>query len=359
MENEEFLGKYLNVEEVDNDDEFDIVEHEPLFKDPDVTSEEEKNGIQTKPEDKLLPTNVVNELLKDKGITDPSQIKFETEDGEEERVNFYDLPIEEQLEILRTEPEPANDLDDDEISFVNYLRQNQLTPDELINHVKQQAIQEYLATQQPLESVASMNDDEIFLTDLLARVKDITDEEAQQELDTAKLNNAIYTKKVEALRKDLLEKETFKQQEEAAIVEEEKKQSFETFKQSLLEAAPSVRDIGGSIELDDEDINETIDFLLSEDATGTRYIAKALNDPVTLLKMGWFCINGEKAFDEAATYYQSQIKESNKYNYDKGYEDGKNGVVPTKRVATRVKDEKQDTSNFVGIPQNPALIKKS
>jgi hypothetical protein len=175
----------------------------------------------------------------------------------------------------------------------------------LLNHVKQQAIQEYLAVQQPLDSVESMSDDEIFLTDLFTRIKDITDEEAQQELDTAKQNEAIFSKKVEALRKDLLEKESIRKQEETAIAEEEKKQSFETFKQSLLDTAPNVKGIAGRIELDEEDINETIDFLLSEDATGTRYIAKALNDPASLLKMAWFYIKGEEAIDQIATYYES------------------------------------------------------
>jgi hypothetical protein len=358
MANGEFLDQYPSIEEINANDDFEIVEHKPLFDDDQEPPKEGEPGAQTKPEEKQIPLDVISELLKEKGITDPSQIKFENEEGEEERVSFYDLPVVEQLEILKTETEPKNDLDDDEILFINYLRQNQLTPDELINHAKQQAIQEYLATQQPLESVASLSDDEVFLTDLLTRIQGITDEEAQQELDTAKQNTATYNKKVEALRKDLLEKETFRKQEEAAIADEEKKQSFETFKHSLLETAPSVKDIAGRIELDDEDISETIDFLLSEDATGTRYIAKALNDPASLIKMAWFYVKGEEAIDQVATYYESQIKEFSKNNYDKGYEDGKNGVVPTKRVATKPKDNKQDISQFVGIPQNPALIKK-
>jgi hypothetical protein len=91
MENEEFLSKYSNVEEYSNDDDFEIIDHKPLFgtEEPPV-----KEGEQT---EQTVPVDVISKLLAEKGIVDPTQIKFETEEGEEERVNFYDLPIEEQL----------------------------------------------------------------------------------------------------------------------------------------------------------------------------------------------------------------------------------------------------------------------
>jgi hypothetical protein len=229
----------------------------------------------------------------------------------------------------------------------------------MLTHVKQQAIQEYLTNQMPLESVENMSDDEIFLTDLFTKIKDITDEEASQALEHEKQNDVLYKRKVDALRADFLEKEKVRKQEEDVYIEEEKKQSFETFKQSLFDTAPTVKEIAGRIELDETDINETVDFLLAEDATGTRYIAKALNDPASLIKMAWFYIKGEEAINYMADYYESQIRDYSKNNYEKGYEDGKNGVVPTRRVVTKPIDQKTEGGTpFTVIPENPALRKQ-
>jgi hypothetical protein len=73
--------------------------------------------------------------------------------------------------------------------------------------------------------------------------------------------------------------------------------------------------------------------------------------------MAWFYIKGEEAINQIATYYESQIKEHGKNNYDKGYDDAKKGIAPTKRVAIKPKDEKKDIPQFEAIPQNPALNK--
>ncbi len=356
MENEDYLNKYLSVGEIDDDDEYEAFEPESLFdpeggeqsKDDEGEGSKEQSSQETK-------SDVLSELLKEKGILDPTQLKFENEDGEEERISFYDLSLEEQLEIIKDNADNSNDLDDDEVSFINYLRQNSLTPDELLNHVKQQAIQDYINNQQPLESVENMSDDEIFLTDLFIRIKDITDEEAQRALEHEKQNDSIYKKKVDSLRADLLEKEKLRKEEESAYAEEEKKEKFESFKQSLYDTAPTVKEIAGRIELDDEDLKETVDFLLSEDATGTRYITKALNDPEALIKMAWFYIKGEEAINYMANYYETQIKDYSKNNYEKGYEDGKNGIAPKRRVAVKAEDQKKDIPQFMNIPQNPAL----
>lgn len=359
MDNDNFLDQYLNVNEINDGDDFEAIEHTSFFNDDDTIKPEEsgikpEEGNQNKPQ----VTSIITELLKEKGITDPSQIKFENEEGEEERISFYDLPVEEQLEIIRSNSNTQDELDDTEISFINYLRQNQLTPEEVIDYAKKQAIQEYLANQLPLESVESLTDDEIFVTDLLTRIKDITDDEAQEALDLEKQNETLFKKKVDSLRADLLEKEKLRKQEEDVIAEEEKQQSFEAFKQSLFDTAPNVKEIAGRIELDDKDINDTVDFLLAEDANGTRFIAKALNDPESLIKMAWFNLKGEEAINEIAEYYESQIKAQSKSNYEKGYEDGKKGIVPTTRVAIKSKDEKPNVHPFMNIPQNPALIKK-
>ncbi len=74
------------------------------------------------------------------------------------------------------------------------------------------AVQDYINNQQPLESVENMSDDEIFLSDLFTRIKDITDDEAQLALEHEKQNDSLYKKKVDSLRADLLEKEKLRKE---------------------------------------------------------------------------------------------------------------------------------------------------
>jgi len=72
-------------------------------------------------------------LLKEKGIEDPTKIKFEGDNNETEERAWDTLTREEQLNILRqstSQPSEENesDLTDDEIEFLNMLRSNNLTP---------------------------------------------------------------------------------------------------------------------------------------------------------------------------------------------------------------------------------------
>jgi len=368
MANEQdFIDSYLDFGEAEEevtkavtpeDLQFEDILKEPTTKD---TPSKETDHIDDKPESQETPqetpTDVLTELLKQKGIVDPTKIKVEDEDGKEELVDFKELSVEEQLEILRNEiPErEADDLDDEEINLINYLRENQVTFDDLVGYIKTQAVQEYLANAEPEAKIEEMTDDEVFLTDLLSRVKDMTDEEATQALELEKQNEALYAKKIQALRANMIEQERLKEEEATAIAEEQRKQSFEQFQQALIDAAPNVQDIGGRITLDNSDIEEVVDFLVSEDATGQRFIAKALNDPEALMKMTWFYLKGEDAIEQIASYYESEIKAQNKANYEKGYEDGQKGVRTSSGKVVRKEQKAVKQPIQYGFPTNPGL----
>jgi hypothetical protein len=199
MENDEFLDDYLNEDVIEEEDS--------TFEDPILNSEEESEQYNQPQEE----VDILSTLLQDKGISDPSRIQIENENGEKELVDFRDLPVEEQLEILRQDDD---ELDDDEVNVINYLRANNLKFEDVINYAKSQGINEYLANQPSNVEIDSLTDDEVFLTDLLTRIPDITDEEAQIALETEKQNPDLYNKKVQALRDDLNEKEAIRLQEE-------------------------------------------------------------------------------------------------------------------------------------------------
>lgn len=365
MNDDKFLDNYLsNLDELESD-EFVPVSDENIFGDTSTqistidTDQNVSNLLEnqiTIPENKNN-TDILSELLKEKGISDPTQINMSNENGEIEKISFFDLSVEEQLDILRNQ-EQDSELDDNEINIINYLRENQLSFDDVINYAKQQGVQEYLANTVLEVKVESMSDDEVFLSDLLMKIPDITDEEAQQALDIEKQNEVLYNKKVQALRQDLLDKERQKLEDENRISQKDKEDSFNEFKNQLIDIAPTIKEIGGRIELDESDLEETVEFLLSEDATGTRYIAKALNDPESLMKMAWFYIKGEEAINTMAEYYEDQIKDYAQRNYNQGYEDATKGKQPEKgtKVVQKPNQNQGNISQYFGVPKNPALI---
>jgi len=67
----------------------------------------------------------------------------------------------------------------------------------------------------------------------------------------------------------------------------------------------STIDLGdSSLEMSNEDKNILANFLLGKDQAGVRYIARALNDPTSLVQMAWYLTNGKKAISTIQDYYK-------------------------------------------------------
>ena len=174
--------------------------------------------------------NPIEEFLKEKGIEDVSKIKYETEDGEIQEVDFNSLSGKEQLTILKELSTP--DLSESEINTVQWLRNNGVTLEQAIDYFKQTAVEEYKASlnnnaPEQYYDVDSYSDDELYFADLKARYTSMSDEELKYELDKAKENEDLFKKKVEIIRNDYKEKE-----KEAALEaqrREEKKRNIINF----------------------------------------------------------------------------------------------------------------------------------
>lgn len=286
--------------------------------------------------------DILSSLLKSKGIN-PDSVKFENERGELEERNFFDLPKDEQLELLKYDK--SNDeysLDDSEISLINELRTGNLTPNEYKQYLQQKAIQDYLQSSgeepQMNTTIDSLSNEELFLADLKSKIPDITDEEALAKLDSEKLNEDLFTKEVGGLR------EHYRQMEQAQIEAEQqetarqRQQEEQEFANTIIDAIGnnSSIDIGDTIlDLSDTEKNEIASFILESDAAGVRHIAKALNDPQTLVGMSWYALHGQEAFHQLSDYYRQKISEAAKNNYSKGWNDAKNGRNPSKTIVRK------------------------
>lgn len=326
----------LDIDDVglsDVDDNGQVFD-EDTFEKPWLTGSEEVEEEPAGEEGEPAPEtedDLVTVLLRDKGIN-PDAIKFVTDSGEVEEKSFNDLSREEQLQLLNFKDEEDNyGLIDEEVELLNEIRNNNLSVDEYKNYIGRQAIQEFLAKNTedvPNYQVDSISDDELYILDLKAKVPELTEDEMAAELELAKQNESLYQKKVQGIRNEYKQKEELLiQQEEAEAAAEQERlaQEFENTIIATLEENDTI-DLGeSSLTLSEDDMNEIASFILDKDVAGVRHIAKALNDPKTLVGMAWYALKGQEAFGQISAYYKQKITEASKYNYNKGFEDAKAG----------------------------------
>ena len=287
---------------------------------------QEENPVEDEEQD-----NIISVLLKERGIQNPKQIKFEGDDGNIETRDWDSLSLEEQYNIIKTsEDNSQNDLDDQEIQLINQLRLNGITPEQYYMLAKQEGAQEYAAQQQPPEIpyvVDDFTDEELYLYDLKAKAEDMTDEELLNSLDAAKQNESAFKKQMAGLREEYKKLEQEDKAQQQLFEAQQRQQEFSEFQNSVYESIGTIQDIGGAIELEDEDRNLIAEFILGRDNAGISYLGKALNDPDTLVKMSWFALKGEEALDDIQNYYSEQIKAARQAGYNEGLAAAQNTPV--------------------------------
>lgn len=306
------------------------------------TEEETDDDFQNGEEE-----DIISYLLKEKGIKDPSQIKFEGENGELETRDWNSLSLEEQYNILNTPQDTSDtDLDDQEIQLINQLRLRGISPEEFVQMVKNEGAQEYASTLSPEQNyvVDDFNDEELYIYDMKARVPDMTEDELAESLQAAQANPQAFEKQIAGLREEYKRLEEEEIQQEQAINQEQQQAQFEEFQNSVYNAIGSIEDIGGSIELENEDRDLLAEFILGRDNAGVSYLGKALNDPETLVKMSWFALRGEEALDDIQNYYAEQIKIARQTGYNEGLAAREGGKAP--RVAIQKPKGKNKISAF-------------
>lgn len=289
----------------------------------------EKSTEETKDED-----NIITVLLRERGIQNPKEIKFEGDNGNIETRDWDSLSLEEQYNIINTSQDNSqNDLDDQEIQLINQLRLRGVTPEQYVEMIKQQGAQEYASQQQPPEIpyvVDDFTDEELYLYDLKAKAEDMTDEELLNSLESAKSNETAFKKQMAGLREEYKKLEQEDKAQQQLFETQQRQQEFEEFQNNIYDSIGNIQDIGGAIELEDDDKNLIAEFILGRDNAGISYLGKALNDPETLVKMSWFALKGEEALEDIQNYYSEQIKAARQAGYNEGLAASQN--TPTVRV---------------------------
>lgn len=271
--------------------------------------------------------DLINDILKTKGISDPNKIKFEEEDGQETTMAWKDLTKEEKINILTgsvTPPQESqqqqNLLTDEEAQFINYLRSNGMTPTQYTQQFQEQEPQAQY-------TIDSLTDEDLFLLDLQARVEDITEEELQKALEAAKSDETLFKKQMEGVRKEYQKLEDNNRQQQEAIAQERQNQQWNAFVDTITDEIENFSSVEGvDLELDDNDKQILADFILERDETGVSNLGKALNDPQSLVTIAWWALNGDRLVDDITTMFKEQIQKARQESYNKGVEDGKKGI---------------------------------
>ena len=249
------------------------------------------------------PEDYLTQLLKSRGV-DRERVRIENEDGEIEEWKFDDLDDETKFGILSQ----SNDmLSDDEITAVNFLRQNRMNLQDFVEYQRQQAIKEYLEQNStPQYTVDQVSDDDLFRFELQDQMPDLTDEEIEDQLNRAKENETFFQKKVAALRKEYKELEDNQIKANEEQVAAEKEAQFNQLAQSLVSVARDTEEMNGML-LDDQDKEDVLSFLLDRDANGQSEFYKLFSDPKALFKMAWTMLKGDQAHETYTQYFTNEI----------------------------------------------------
>lgn len=273
------------------------------------TSQEEVN-TEENTSSVIDEQSLLESVLKSRGI-DFNNIKIEdTETGVIHSVPFTELSREEQIELLNLEEDDYN-LDDDEINLLTFMRENNLNSESLVNYYKQKGIEEYLANEGAVYKVDELSDEDIYALYIKNNYGDIlTEDELVDEVNKAKENSESFEKKVNKLREIYKAEERLateakqKEEQDSQLSEEELNKIVGT----LREAGRNIKTIGG-FDLEESDIDSTMDYITKPQITGRTKLASDLDNPDTLFKLAFYATHGDELIEAIHEHYNNVLND--------------------------------------------------
>ena len=278
--------------------------------------------------------DLTTEVLKLRGISNPEEIQFEDENGAVVKRSWDSLSKNEQLNIILGDQPEENVLSDDEQELLNAIRKSGGSVEDFLqSYVEQNAPQE--TSTQPSYRIDELSDDEVYALDLLEKVgsDNITDDELQAAIDSAKQNEDLYKKTVEGLRQEYIRLQQDREAQtanEQAARQQARYQQFATSINNEIEGMSSF--MGQELELSKEEKEDLSQFMLQLDENGMSAFGHAMQDPELFTRAAFWLLNEEKITEELT----KQMQET----YKRGYEQAKKDLG------------KSTSSKFVFKPKN-------
>lgn len=325
------------IDELDDEQQPDGQKQDPNPDNPQESEDQEPEGPDntgtSDPEEG--EDDFLTSLLKSRGIEDKSKIKFATEEGDVEEVDWDSLSNEDKLNILSSsENTPENSLDESEIQLINAIRNSGMSPSEYLQFIGIGEVERYIQnSQEPQYEIDEYSDDELFLMDFMSRMGEVTEDEATEALERAKANEGLFKKQIEAIRNEYKQAEQENQMQAQLEQEEIAQQQYDQFSDQIVDEINNLTEIQGfELNMENDDMQELYDFITGYDAAGNNYLAKALSDPHILVKTAWLALNGDQMINDITSYFQKEIASVRKESYKKGVTDTQKKMEKTDNV---------------------------
>lgn len=267
--------------------------------------------------------NGIEQYLSQFGI-EGGMIEFD--DGE--KVHFSELDDDKKAEVLTTlhsmvqpELEKAYGLDENEVAVVNYLRQNNLTFDELVNQIAAEVEQAY-AMQYETQSVDidQVDDDTVYKSYILQKNPEIKEEDLQKELDKAK-ELSTYTDFIKDLREDFKQAQQQMAYNQQAQTQQQMLEEIEQQRQEVVQAVAQMPDVDG-LKINDGIKNNVLDLILNVDEDGdSLFMTEVFSDPQELFRAAFWYQNGADIIKAREDFWKKEKSAA----YKRGLEDAKKG----------------------------------
>lgn len=329
----------------DDLEEFDTLDNQAGPEKTDDTTSQNQLGLDNSNQEINQEEDFISSLLKTRGIEDKTKIKFENDNGDIEEIDWGTLSVDDKLSILETSTSTDYDLDENEIELINTIRNSKMTPSEYLQYLEDNSINNYINNNSDSQQylVDQYSDEELFIADLMSRMEDITTEEAQEALEKAMSNENLFKKQITAIRNEYKNVEEENLRQEQLEQEYKAEEEYKEFTNSIIEQINNFTEFQGyDLNLEQEDLEQLLEFIAGHDAAGNNHFAKALADPKILVETAWFALNGKQMIQDITDYFQKEITKVRKESYKKGQEDAKTKGDKPQIIFKEQKNKSQD-----------------
>lgn len=290
------------------------------FSESSTTQKEDTSSQETPPEGDN-EDDLTTEVLKLKGIEDPNKISFQDDSGAIVTRSWDSLSREEQINILggvkEQQDQPDNELNEDEMHLINTIRNSGMDVNSYLKTLTPQVNQP-----QQTNVIETMSDEDLYAFDILNKVgsDNITDEELDQALESAKANEALFKKTVDGLRASYNKQYEEEQANIANQQQAAQQQKYQAFASAINNQIDVFDNFAGQeVQLSNEDKDNLSEFMTSIDENGISPLGYALQNPAILTKAAFWLLNE----DSISAELQKQIQDA----YTRGFNAGKGDML--------------------------------
>lgn len=329
----------------------DVIDDVPGWEDYNAYSENGDDGSDDN-DDSSTDSDVLTSFLRTYGVEN-GKITYENDNGETEEVNFNELDSAEQLNILKELTTP--NLAQHEIDTINFLRQHNVTFQDAVEYYSRRAIENYIQTNGPVQkdySIDDYTDEELYFADLKAKYPNMTDEEIQSDLDSAKENEELFKKKADSIRNQYKTNED----ERARYYQQQQQQQIKAYDDAIKYALTNFNEItldykdshADSLIIDNKMKNDVYRYVMQVDESGISQFARDLQNPETLVRIAWLARHADDAISDITNYWKNELKTSRRGETQKPRQQSQTTVKKVDNKRKEITDYHRNSVDFIG-----------